>query len=107
MSTNYYLRHNVCSCCKRYDEAHIGQYSMGYKFLFQYLPDYATSVKEWKNHINLLNNKIVDEYGEEISIPDFWKIVDEAQNDRSRMGLFINRDYVDNEGYEFLDTDFR
>ena len=35
MSTNYYLKYNICKCCNRCDSKHIGKFSFGWDFVFE------------------------------------------------------------------------
>jgi len=78
MGTNYYHRTAECDRCNRYFEDHIGKSSFGWEFCFQGYDDYHNkgairSISDWKEH--LLKGKIFDEYDQEISYDDFFKLI--------------------------------
>ncbi len=103
MGTNYYLRYNICDCCDRYDEIHVGKSSFGWSFSFHAIDDYIDmklmdpkhlladspeqkiiidSYKKWQQFINtyvvhLQTAKIYDEYGTEESPQSFYKLVED------------------------------
>jgi hypothetical protein len=111
MSTNFYIRYNICNQCDRYDEIHLGKSSAGWKFLFHEikasfpLPKWNKDVKKLlKNSIieyikldsfidieNFLLKycpkyiKIFDEYEEEISVKDFLELVKSKQDNKSHI----------------------
>ena len=73
MGTNYYHRTNICKCCDRYDEKHIGKNSMGWQFSFQgYKDDESPNIESFKHWKKVLQEgKIFDEYDKEISVNEF------------------------------------
>jgi hypothetical protein len=78
MGTNYYLDIDVCSKCGRPSERlHIGKSSAGWRFLFQFIEDKARTPLEWQSLIH--NNRIMDEYGDEMSEQEFWRMVEAKQ----------------------------
>jgi hypothetical protein len=81
MGTNYYLRTNICKCCGRYDEVHIGKSSAGWTFSFQgFRDEYNTlkrAVKSYKEWLEILpGGEIFDECGEKLSLDEFKKLVE-------------------------------
>jgi len=143
MGTNYYIRYNICKCCNRYDEIHIGKSSYGWSFTFHALDDYIklssidpkfalldnnemqikiSSYKEWKEFfqkyiIEYETVKIFDEYGTEISLEEFYKLVElkkggknhaiEMKTDpRYRDTYKPERDFIDEEGNSFSKCEF-
>ena len=79
MGTNYYQRTDVCECCNRYKERHIGKSSAGWQFLFRgYKSDKdmpkIISFEDWKKELQL-NGKIFNEYEVEIPFVDFVNMV--------------------------------
>ena len=119
MGTNYYHRTNICSCCGRYDETHIGKDSFGWQFSFQGLVDeemkpVVSTYKEWKDR--LLSGRIFDEYGREIGYQDFLDLVERSQSDKlNHYDYCVEHhptviaqctEWKDNEGYSFTSTNF-
>lgn len=49
MGTNFYYRTNICTCCDRYDEAHVGKNSGGWSFAFRAYPHdlFNTDHPDW------------------------------------------------------------
>lgn len=126
MGTNYYQRTDICKCCNRYKERHIGKNSAGWEFSFQghNNEDYPEiySFEDWKRELQA-DGKIFSEYGEEISFEDFVKLVEEKQNgkwnDRPNLnhydwckehseerGYSMDNDWKDKEGYSFTFSEF-
>ena len=84
MSTNYYLRTNVCKSCERYDEIHIGKMPCGMKyFIFCDIFNSNIYIQEinvknlWKSKTK--GKEIYDEYGTKISYKEFWKMIDKIK----------------------------
>ena len=74
MGTNYYARTNMCKCCGRYDELHIGKSSIGWTFSLHVYPDIViNSLEDWKELME--KSTIVDEYGEEITFSKMLDII--------------------------------
>lgn len=112
MSTNYYLRFNICNHCNRYDELHLGKYNQGRKFLFEVIrhkfPIYEWSkdaknmlkdnthgmiilnsfktLKDFLDNFSEIGNlKIYDEYDKCIDIEEFYFIVERTNNNDSNI----------------------
>jgi len=103
MSTNYYLRRKICpsklkkikglvtekniydgtlkEALEEFHEIHIGKSSAGWQFLFNhneekyYSKSYASINKFLQDAIKE-GGHFVDEYGKEVSLTDFWEMVD-------------------------------
>lgn len=82
MGTNYYLKQNVCECCgKAEEELHIGKSSAGWHFSLHIIPELGImDLESWKKLF--ANNKIVDEYGDEVSTEKMLKVITERSWDR-------------------------
>lgn len=89
MATNYFWRTNICACCNRYDEYHLGKTSAGWTFLFQgyeaYEPtSYAMSEERWPFKVQVTsrrqwieiviahNGEIWNQYGDKMDDPVKW-----------------------------------
>ena len=115
MGTNYYHRTNICECCNRYDEKHIGKSSAGWQFSFQgYVNDIPRieSFEDWKREL-LTEGKIFDEYSREISFENFVKLVEGKQSQSKnhydyckKEGYNMDNDWKDKEGYSFTKAEF-
>ncbi len=123
MGTNYYHRTNICDCCSRYDERHIGKSSGGWEFSFQGYKDEEhqpkiASFEDWKRELQA-EGKIFDEYGKEYSYEEFVKFVETKKggtfNDRSNTnqydycvehGYGVSNDWKDAEGHPFTSAEF-
>jgi len=119
MGTNYYHRTNVCSCCGRYDEHHIGKSSGGWTFGFhgerEKDPDInplgvVVSFAEWKDRLK--EGKIFNEYGEEVSLEDFLQLVESKRNgninhtEYCRINHPEERCWLDDDGNSFSEGEF-
>lgn len=120
MGTNYYQRINICDCCSRFDEIHIGKSSAGWQFHFQGYIDRDSfpkiaSFEDWKRELQV--GKIVDEYGREYTLPEFIEIVEAKQKVLTNINHYEycqsaegytrnNRDWIDKEGYSFTKSEF-
>ena len=100
MSTSYYHRTNICDCCNRYEERHIGDSSVGWEFQFQAYEE-IRSWKDWKKELRV--GRIFDEYGREMSYYDFVMMVNRmgpgktiCQGDKTKV-LRNFLDYVEND----------
>ena len=124
MGTNYYHRTDICECCKRYKEQHIGKSSGGWEFSFhgydgEENQPVIMSFEDWKRELQT-DGKIFNEYGEEISFEDFVKLVDDKKggtfNDRPNLNHYdycseqafynMNRNRKDPEGHPFTFAEF-
>ena len=124
MGTNYYARYEICECCKRYEELHIGKSSAGWSFSFRgYSEEYmlygVKSFDDWKRVIKEHNMKIYDEYGNYITLDEFIGIVESKKGGenlftyskkngvQSSIDLSVlERMWLDNEGNSFSDMEF-
>lgn len=113
MSTNYYARYNVCDCCNRYDEVHIGQ---SYRAL-QTQP--ALGIRSWTAWCTFLNTEgvqVFDEYDRQLDVAEFiqgWVPRQDAaqhvaETDKSWNYLFNSKsgDFLDEQGFYFVDREF-
>lgn len=113
MGTNYYTNTKGCEHCGHIPQPiHLGKSSHGWTFSFQYNGGkYYKNVKEMKAW--LANKTIEDEYGNMVSYMDFWKMIDDKQNEKMSHALYMqghaeyNRstDFVI-DGYSFSDCEF-
>jgi hypothetical protein len=117
MGTNYYHRTNCCDKCDRFDERHIGKSSAGWQFNFQGYED----IKSYEAWLRLLwkstkidkTGKIFDEYGKEIDLDDFVRMVSNKQKEPNNHydhceneGHSMDNDWKDGEGYAFTSSEF-
>lgn len=78
MGTNYYIRLDNNN---RDSDVHIGKSSGGWQFIFQTNPTYYHADKNSVNRfLKLHKDSLFDEYGANISIDDFWKLVEEKRD---------------------------
>lgn len=113
MGTNYYTDIDTCSKCGRCEESiHLGKSSMGWWFHFNLNGERfyknVPEMQEW-----LKGKKIYNEYSEEVSYEDFWKMVERKQKEESEpvewQKEYAHRDppiYLSIEGYSFGDCEF-
>lgn len=133
MGTNFYFRFNMCDCCDRYDEIHIGKSSGGWQFLFQFVnqtinpkrldPKSALlneeknilvvdSFKKWKTLIDRYvveykTAKIYNEYNEEVSASDLYELIESKRDGINHHRKSDDRDsFEDDEGNSFIRCDF-
>ena len=119
MGTNYYHRTEICECCGRYNERHIGKSSAGWQFSFrgykgsEQQPN-ITSWEEWKKELQT-HGKIFNEYGKEVSFEEFVNMVEGKQSiDTNKNhydyckdhGWLAQTDWKDPEGYSFGSSEF-
>lgn len=78
MSTNYYLRNNICECCNRYDSEHLWKSSWWWDFAIHHIDEKFNSWNEFLEYTKKW--KIFDEYWEEISHNDFIDIIEFKKN---------------------------
>ncbi len=96
MGTNYYLHQqkgDICTSCGKgetQEELHIGKSSIGWKFIFN--PRFS-SFKQWREVLEKSPDQIFDEYGQKISLFDFYSKVKSKQDGK------VNSSPLDNEGY--------
>lgn len=84
MGCNYELRRNICPTCSHSkDTLHIGKSSWGWTFTFQGYDELGIrSAKDWKRVMNG-GGEIFDEYGEHITIPAFWRMVESKKGEKN------------------------
>uniref|UniRef100_A0A6M3XVU4 Uncharacterized protein n=1 Tax=viral metagenome TaxID=1070528 RepID=A0A6M3XVU4_9ZZZZ len=108
MGTNYYLRKGICKECEHpKEELHIGKSSCGWTFIFQAHDEpFIHSANDWKNE--LPKGRIFDEYGEEISEDDFWKMVKDKEKAKHDLAEDYSdeNDWLDSEGNSFTRREF-
>ncbi len=119
MGTNYYHRTNICSCCGRYDENHIGKSSGGWTFGFHGEKEWdldlnplgvVASLSDWK--LRLEKGKIFDEYGVEISLEDFLKLVESKKDAKLNHTEYCREHHpsekcwLDDDGNSFAEGEF-
>ena len=126
MSTNYYWRYNICECCKRYDEVHIGRSSGGWSFSFHALESYSKvgEIKSYKAWLDFFKKqkgkgKMYDEYGRWVSMKKFKELVESKRDEKlnhttyclqssdhaTRAHAYENC-FLDNEGHSFSCGEF-
>ena len=106
MSTNYYIRENICECCNRYDETHIWKSSMWRDFTIRHHTEKYNSWNEFQNYLK--ERRIFDEYGEEDNVEDLIDFIKQKAIDhpfRHRQEEYDPHwKYID--WYYFLDVNF-
>jgi len=103
MGTNYYLRTNICECCNRYDEVHIGKSSAGWSFTFHGMESIRTAA-HWA--AEFAKGRIFDEYGDETSVEDFWKLVEAKRLNKRHADAHPDGAHIDPEGHSFSNYEF-
>ena len=115
MGTNFYAIKQLPNCIKgklcelietdRYDEAkkmfddnyekiHIGKSSFGWKFIFDYnhFKYYDLNRKSINDFLCRNDVKLYDEYGEQVSIDDFWILVDSKKDGYDNISYYKDSD---------------
>lgn len=123
MGTNYYQRTDICECCGRYKQKHIGKSSAGWQFSFKGYVGYEDvpkiqSFEDWKRELQA-DGQIFTEYGEEVSYEDFVKLVKDKKTgkwgDKPNMnhynhckaaGYNTAQDWKDEQGHSFTGCEF-
>lgn len=107
MGTNYYLRTNLCSCCKRFNEQHIGKSSAGWKFIFHATWE-LRSADDWFKEIENSHGLIFDEYGVERTIDEFKKLVTAKSIYASQKERYFSDDklYWTDGNYDYSEHEF-
>ena len=117
MGTNYYAIEKKPSLYKK--PIHIGKSSCGWKFLFRGYQDYnledfacdyrgsttinINSIDEWKDYLKSDKVIILDEYDQEISYDDFFKLVEDKQSEHNKDDFKYTANI---NGYRFNYRDF-
>jgi len=115
MGTNYYLiQGKACQSCgeeanKREDrdKRHIGKNSAGWSFTFRGY-DAITSEQDWKKEIGN-DGCIVNEYGEDVSVEQFWTLVESKRGHTPPCNETYPSDHdywIDNCGNQFSRREF-
>lgn len=111
MSTDYYWRWAHCDCCKRYTSTHM--FSSGLLFRAYIREDSpfpgggVNSVEEWKDVTATVPGRLVDEYGKEHGIGQFWEDVYTPSFERINWGEQAGMNaWQDNQGFWFTYHDF-
>lgn len=87
MGTNFYLRQNCCTECKRYDELHIGKSSMGWAFALHVIPEQdINSLEDWQRLWETEGNVIVDEYDRTITTEELMERITMRSGKAQRVG---------------------
>lgn len=115
MGTNFYaikqlpnsIKGKICELIEtdRYDEAkklfddnyekiHIGKSSFGWKFIFDYnhFKYYDLNRKSINDFLCRNDVKLYDEYGEQVSIDDFWGLVDSKKDGYDNISFYKDSD---------------
>ena len=115
MGTNFYaikqlpnsIKGKICELIEtaRYDEAkklfddnyekiHIGKSSFGWKFIFDYnhFKYYDLNRKSINDFLCRNDVKLYDEYGEQVSIDDFWRLVDSKKDGYDNISFYKDSD---------------
>lgn len=89
------------------EELHIGKSSAGWTFSFQaHQEPYIHSASDWKAEFRN-GGQIFDEYGEELSEKEFWKMVGAKKKEKHNHAReYPNNCWVDREGNSFSLYDF-
>ena len=111
MGTNYYLRHDICNKCNRYEELHIGKSSHKWKFLFHSIKkEDLTTYDRWVDFLKIETEnegaKIFDEYGAEIELKELLDLITEKQGNKEKNPSKWNDYYLDVRGYNFCTIEF-
>ncbi len=78
MGTNYYVKKDTCDTCGRHEEIHLGKSSWGWQFSFQYNGgQFYKNIREMKKWLK--DKRIKNEYNEEVTYEEFWKMVKDKQ----------------------------
>jgi hypothetical protein len=103
MGTNYYVKDDSNNF-----ELHIGKNSVGWEFLFHaHETPFLHSAQQLSTFLRFVeiipHVGVYNEYGEEVSIDDFWTMVDSAKS----KGLKIPfKSWTDSEGCRWASEDF-
>lgn len=84
MGTNYYVIHKKTNEC-----VHLGKSSGGWVFFFQTSKYYEPNKKSINRFLKL-NQPIIDEYDDNISILDFWELVESKKG----LNYFVKSCYI-------------
>lgn len=129
MGTNYYIRYNICDCCDRYDELHIGKSSVGWQFSFHAInnvdilmscfdPKYMllddkntfleiSSFQEWKHFIEEYvvrhkTAKLYNEYDEEQEAGELFDLIETKRSEKNHQANHMK----ENNYYSTAENDY-
>ena len=97
MGKNYYARINICECCGRYDEIHIGKSSFGWRFAVEINEEYYKTLDELNQFLNKENVKLVDEYGKELDPNSLFLLIEDKKDDKCHFDDYPKDKYADDE----------
>lgn len=135
MGTNYYWRHNICSCCGRYDSMHICKSLVSFQGYFDEAewdderrefkpaPPLIVSWQQWKAKLRAGEGEVWDEYGDRLDTEQFIADVEATDADNRRRqydwvvrndGLGYHREFgvvprgewLDPDGFSFYGGEF-
>ena len=77
-----------------YEKIHIGKSSFGWKFIFDYnhFKYYDLNRKSINDFLCRNDVKLYDEYGEQVSIDDFWRLVDSKKDGYDNISFYKDSD---------------
>lgn len=83
MGTNFFLRVNACPTCGRTsEEYHIGKSSIGWCFSLCTYPELGIhSLNSWKFHFHNPDNRIFDEYHQELTSEEMLNRITNRRHD--------------------------
>lgn len=104
MGTNYYLKNKPCETCGHYkNQKHIGKSSYGWQFHFRgYREESIVTFLDWMEEIKDPKKIIVDEYGKEISLEEFTKLVELKKSGLNHCNIVTNNPMTELES-KYLD----
>lgn len=95
MGTNYYARINKCESCGRFDKIHIGKSSIGWRFAVEIHEEYYKSLEELWKFLDKLDVELFNEYGERKDIEEFFNLIENKKDGRSRFENYPEYKYAD------------
>lgn len=108
MGTNYYAVEKRVSLHRRV--FHIGKASAGWKFCFrgyQGRTDFDSlcikSIEDWKSILSSGDFAILNEYNDEVTYDDFFKMVEDMQSNHNKENFTLDANVG---GYRFFFDDF-
>ncbi len=125
MGTNYYAEQNCCETCGRgANRLHIGKSSAGWSFSFHAIDEWdswddlpVSSYQQWLNWLTRSGVRIVDEYGQKVTLTEF-RIMVNGKADGQRHAEYVKTDphcalrcdpsehWLDVEGHSFSRGEF-
>lgn len=135
MGTNYYWRHNICSCCGRYDQQHICKSLVMFRGYFDEpewdndrrefkpAPPLIVSWQQWRAKLRSDEGEVWDEYGDRLDTEEFILDVEATDADNRRrqydavvsygtpflerkFGVQPRGDWLDADGFSFYGGEF-